>query len=163
MWLFWASQVALVVKNPPANAGDVRDVGSIPGLGRPPGGGNGNPVQHFRLKISRCSFSFPWIFTFLWSTATWSGLEHSPLLSSPASRLTAFSLPTDQEQTHHHGKNHLFSEMQVSFLWLQWNDLALLESFQLALWITWFDIIFGTVQNPHKEEKITVLSGLLRF
>ena len=30
----WASQVALVVKNPPANAGDVRDLGSIPGLGR---------------------------------------------------------------------------------------------------------------------------------
>ena len=32
----WASQVALVVKNPPANAGDVRDVGLIPGLGRSP-------------------------------------------------------------------------------------------------------------------------------
>ena len=35
-----ASQVALVVKNLPANAGDIRDVGSIPGLGRSPGGGN---------------------------------------------------------------------------------------------------------------------------
>ena len=35
--------VALVVKNPPANAGDVRDLGLIPGLGRPPGGGPGNP------------------------------------------------------------------------------------------------------------------------
>ena len=32
--------VALVVKNPPANAGDVRDSGSIPGSGRPPGGGH---------------------------------------------------------------------------------------------------------------------------
>ena len=32
-----------VVKNPPANAGDARDVGSIPGLGRSPGEGNGNP------------------------------------------------------------------------------------------------------------------------
>ena len=39
------SQVALVVKNPPANAGDIRDVGSIPGLGRSPGEGNGNPLQ----------------------------------------------------------------------------------------------------------------------
>ena len=38
-----ASQVALVVKNLPASAGDVRDVCSIPGLGRSPGGGNGNP------------------------------------------------------------------------------------------------------------------------
>ena len=39
-----ASQVALVVKNPPANAGDIRDVGSIPGSERAPGGGNGNPL-----------------------------------------------------------------------------------------------------------------------
>ena len=38
-----ASQVALVVKNLPANAGDVRDVGSIPGLGISPGGGQGDP------------------------------------------------------------------------------------------------------------------------
>ena len=47
----WASQVALVVKrkekkNLPANAGDVSDVGSIPGLGRSPGEGNGNPLQY---------------------------------------------------------------------------------------------------------------------
>ena len=41
-----ASQVALVVKNLPANAGDVRDTSSIPGLGRSPGGGNGNPLQY---------------------------------------------------------------------------------------------------------------------
>ena len=40
------SQVALAVKNLPANAGDVRDVGSIPELGRSPGGGNGNPLQY---------------------------------------------------------------------------------------------------------------------
>ena len=37
--------MALVVKNPPANVGDVKDKGSIPGLGRSPGGGNGNPFQ----------------------------------------------------------------------------------------------------------------------
>ena len=41
-----ASHVALVVKNLPANAGDLRDVGSIPGSGRFPGGGNGNPLQY---------------------------------------------------------------------------------------------------------------------
>ena len=35
----------LVVKNPPANAGDIRDTGSIPVSGRSPGGGNGNPLQ----------------------------------------------------------------------------------------------------------------------
>ena len=40
-----ASQIALVVKNPPANAGDVGVEGSIPGLGRSPGGRHGNPLQ----------------------------------------------------------------------------------------------------------------------
>ena len=48
--LIWASQVALVVKNPCANAGDVRDMGLIPGSGRCPGGGHGNLLQHFCLK-----------------------------------------------------------------------------------------------------------------
>ena len=38
----------LVVKNPPANAGDIR--GSIPGLGKSPGGGNGNPLQDSCLE-----------------------------------------------------------------------------------------------------------------
>ena len=38
--------MALVVKNLPANAGDIRDVGLIPGLGRSPGGGHGNPLQY---------------------------------------------------------------------------------------------------------------------
>ena len=42
--------MALVVKNPLPNAGDVRDVGSIPGLGRSPGGGNGNPLRYSCLE-----------------------------------------------------------------------------------------------------------------
>ena len=55
-WVSWlvmwcshsqASQVALVVKN---NAGDIRDVGSILGLGRSPGGGHGNPLQYSCLE-----------------------------------------------------------------------------------------------------------------
>ena len=46
----WASQVALVVKNPPANAGDGRDVSSIPGSGRSPGEGCGNPPQYSCLE-----------------------------------------------------------------------------------------------------------------
>ena len=40
-----ASQVAPVVKNLPAEAGDTRNLSSIPGSGRPPGGGHGNPLQ----------------------------------------------------------------------------------------------------------------------
>ena len=49
-FLIGASKVALVVKNPPANAWGVSDVGSIPGLGRFPGGGNGNPLQYSCLE-----------------------------------------------------------------------------------------------------------------
>ena len=53
-----ASQVALVVKNQPASAGDAGDasagdagdVSSIPGLGRSPGGGRGNPLQYSCLS-----------------------------------------------------------------------------------------------------------------
>ena len=40
----------VVVKNPSANAGDIRDMGSIPGSGRSPGGGHGNPLQYFCLE-----------------------------------------------------------------------------------------------------------------
>ena len=40
----------LMVKNPPASAGDPGHAGLIPGLGRSPGGGNGNPLQYSSLK-----------------------------------------------------------------------------------------------------------------
>ena len=46
----WASQVVLVVKNPPASAGDLRDLSSIPRSGRAPGGGHGNPLQYSCLE-----------------------------------------------------------------------------------------------------------------
>ena len=49
----WASQVVLMVKNLPANAGDTIDVGSIPVLGRYPVDGNGNPLQHSCLGNPR--------------------------------------------------------------------------------------------------------------
>ena len=42
--------MALVIKNLPTNAGDIRDTGSIPGLGRSPGGDHGNPFQCSCLK-----------------------------------------------------------------------------------------------------------------
>ena len=42
--------MALVVRNPPSNAGDVRDLGSIPGLGRSSGEGHGNPLQYLCLE-----------------------------------------------------------------------------------------------------------------
>ena len=49
-WLLF--QVALVVKNTPANAGDIRDLSLIPGSGRSLGGGYGNPLQYSCLENS---------------------------------------------------------------------------------------------------------------
>ena len=45
-----ASQVVLVVKNPPANVGDIRTTSLSPWLERLPGGGHGNPLQHSCLE-----------------------------------------------------------------------------------------------------------------
>ena len=63
-WIQWKSNMisyflkyadflgGLVIKNPPANAGDMRDIGSITELGRSPGGEHGNPLQYFYLENS---------------------------------------------------------------------------------------------------------------
>ena len=48
-----APQVALLVKNLPANAGDLADAGLTPGSGRSPGGGHGNPLQYSSLDNPR--------------------------------------------------------------------------------------------------------------
>ena len=48
--IIWASRVVLMVKNLPANSGDIKDAGSIPGSGRSPGGGHGNPLQYSCLE-----------------------------------------------------------------------------------------------------------------
>ena len=69
---FWGSWVALVVKNPPASAGDIRDIGSIPGSGRSPRGGYGNPIQYsclenpmdrgvWRAAVQRVAKSWTWL------------------------------------------------------------------------------------------------------
>ena len=50
MYKYGASQGALVVKNPFASAGDIKNAGLIPGLGRFPGEGNGNPLQYSCLE-----------------------------------------------------------------------------------------------------------------
>ena len=69
-------QLALMVKNLPANAGDRRDLGSIPGSGRSLGGGNGNPLQYLCLGNPRNrgawkwkwkSFSPVWLFLTPWT------------------------------------------------------------------------------------------------
>ena len=76
--LFRASQVVLVVKNLPANAEDIRDTGLIPGLGRSPGEGNGNPLQYSCLdnpmdrgawRAAVCGVTKRW--TWLKQLSTW--------------------------------------------------------------------------------------------
>ena len=56
-----AFQVALVVKNPPGNAGNVRDAGPISGSGGFPGGGQGNPLQYSCLENGQRSRGGPWV------------------------------------------------------------------------------------------------------
>ena len=48
--LNWASKVVVLVKNPSANTGDVRDMDSVPGSGRSPRGGHVNPLQYSCLE-----------------------------------------------------------------------------------------------------------------
>ena len=64
--------MALVVNNLPANGGDERDTGSVPGLGRSPGGGNGNRIQYSCLEncmdIGATSLS---LFTFMHWRRKW--------------------------------------------------------------------------------------------
>ena len=50
VFVFWGFPGGTVVKNPPASARDARDVGSIPGSRRSPGGGHGNPLQYSSLE-----------------------------------------------------------------------------------------------------------------
>ena len=47
---FRASQVVLVIKNPPGDAGDIKGVGLTPGVGKSPGGGHGNSLQYSCLE-----------------------------------------------------------------------------------------------------------------
>ena len=68
-----ASQVALVVKNLPANAGDVRDAGSIPRSGRSPGGGHGNPLLYYCLENPMDRGA--WWATVHGVTKSWTGLN----------------------------------------------------------------------------------------
>ena len=69
----WAPQVALVVKNPPAKAGDTRNVSLIPGLGRSPWGAHGNPLQYSWLESSMDRGA--WWGTVYGATKSWTQLK----------------------------------------------------------------------------------------
>ena len=64
-------QVVLVVKNPPANAGDIRDAGLIPGSGRSPGEGHGNPLQYSCLENTMDRGAWPAIAHRVAKSWTW--------------------------------------------------------------------------------------------
>ena len=68
-----ASQVEIVVKNP-TNAEDTGDMGSIPGLGRSPGGGHGNPFQYSCLENSMDRGTWQTIVHII--TKSWTRLKH---------------------------------------------------------------------------------------
>ena len=99
----WASQVALVVKNPPDNAGDIRDETSIPESGRSPGEGHGNPLQYSCLEniMSRGA----WLAVVYWVAKSWIWLKqqqhtHTHTLSLSLSLIWAFQVASGKESVY---------------------------------------------------------------
>ena len=80
-----------VVKNPPANAGDTGDVGSVPGSGRSPGEGNGNPLQYSCLENSMDREA--WWATVHGVAKNWTRLSTHVHLKSQLCHSTPQSLP----------------------------------------------------------------------
>ena len=74
-----------VIKNSPANAGDIRDVGFIPGLGRSPGGGNGNQLQYSCLENPMDRGTW-------WATIYGAVSQFVPPQPSPAGSMCPFSM-----------------------------------------------------------------------
>ena len=88
---YWASQVALVVENLPANAGVVREAGFIPGSGRSPGGGHGNLLQYSCLENPMVRGA--WWATIYRVVKSWTRLKQLSTLC-----LWAYEFPRDIEQ-----------------------------------------------------------------
>ena len=85
-----ASLVAQLVKNLPAYAGDTRDAGSIPGLGRSPGGGHGNPFQCSCLENPWAEETGDYS---QWGHKEWDTTEHAPREERPGKNTPNLSLP----------------------------------------------------------------------
>ena len=80
-----AFQVALVVKNPPVNAGDIRDMGSIPGLGKSLGGGHCNSLQYSCLESTMHRGA--WKAVIHGAAKSWTSLSTRQLMSVSRSQL----------------------------------------------------------------------------
>ena len=87
---YQASQVTLVVKNPPANAGDTREVGLVPGWGRSPGKGNGNTLQYSCLENPMDRGA--WQVTVCWVAQSQTGLH----LNYYTDEVHGYTHPSDQ-------------------------------------------------------------------
>ena len=106
---FWgASQVVLVVKNPPANAGDIRDAGLIPGSGRSPGGGRGSPLQCSCLENPMDRGA--WWATVHWVIKNWTWLKQ---LSTHAHTVFLYSTSRSHAQSRNSDMNVESKHMNV--------------------------------------------------
>ena len=85
------SHVVLVVKNPPANARDIKDLGSIPGSGRSPGGGHGNPtsILFFFFLIIIFFYCSGFCHTLKWNSHGFTCVPHP----DPPSHLPLYPIP----------------------------------------------------------------------
>ena len=108
--------MALAVKNLPVNAGDFRKLGLIPGLGRPPGGGHGNPLQYFCLKDPmdrRAQQAIVHRFEKSWTQLKRLRTHSGPLNSHIMSYFT-FPINLGMSLVFHYFREHCTHEMGIS-------------------------------------------------
>ena len=93
-----------VVKNPPANARDARQVGSIPGSRRSPGEGNGNPLQYFHLGNLMDRGAWPATVHGVAKTQTWQSMHecHEGTYHPRQTRLALVKVKNSQQVDRHH-------------------------------------------------------------
>ena len=136
MHTYRAFREALVVKNPPANAGDIIDMGWIPRSERAPGGGNGNPLQYSWLNnpmgrgtwwttVHGVAKSLTWLkWLSMHAVCGWGGSwAHSDFLKGWLSeRMVSFNWPSREilklrleEASFSSGKKRQYSMFQCSF------------------------------------------------
>ena len=137
--ILWStgSQGALMVKNPPANAGDARDVGLIPGSGRSPRVGNGSPTQYSCLKnpmdrgvwwatVHGMAKSRAWLSDWACSCSNYSTNTGGQLSGSP-----------DLDWTHLSETPGMSANLDESVVMGDWGDWALLIQPLAPSWDLW--------------------------
>ena len=116
----WASQVALVVKNLPANAGNVRGAGLISWLGRSPGGGHGNPLQYSCRENPKDNGA--WWAMVHWVTNSWTQLKQ--LSTHAHSILWGFRGGSVEKESACQCRRHRFDPCIGKILWTRkWQPL----------------------------------------